>query len=134
MQPRYICIKLWCVMWELLRDILTSPTGSFAFILALMLGAGWVLIQATRFTTKWSEKMRHSEKKVETLEQNIDGMRADISYIKGMMGVILSNDPNALTKSHSPVSLTELGRKITDEMGVGEMVQGNWVQICECIS
>lgn len=121
-------------MWDILREIITSPTGSFAFILSLIIGIGWVIIKAAKFETKWSERMQHSEKKVDILDNNIQDMKSDISYIKGMIGVILSNEPNALTKSHSPISLTELGKKIATEMGIEQMIEKNWDKIYKCIT
>lgn len=115
-------------MWQLIREILSTPVGSFAFVLSLMILAGWLIHYITRFITKWTCNMEGSKSTVDKVESNIDSIRADISYIKGMIGILQANS-NPLTQSHSPIGLTEKGKKVAEEMGVVDMISNNWDHI-----
>ena len=72
-------------MWQLVREVLSTPVGSFAFILSFMILAGWLIHYITRFITKWTCNMEGSKSTVDKVESNIDSIRSDISYIKGMI-------------------------------------------------
>lgn len=63
---------------------------------------------------------------VTKIEGNIDEMRKDISYLKGSVD-LLSKNP--LAQAHSPISLTELGLKVSDELGAPDIIARNWAKI-----
>ena len=115
-------------MWQLVREVLSTPVGSFAFILSFMILAGWLIHYITRFITKWTCNMEGSKSTVDKVESNIDSIRSDISYIKGMINILQAN-ANPLTQSHSPIGLSEKGKKVAEEMGVASMIADNWEHI-----
>lgn len=67
----------------------------------------------------------HSEK----IDQRMDEIRRDIAYLKVTMDIYKSGSSHALAQSHSPVSLTELGIKLADELGTQKMIARNWDRI-----
>ena len=116
-------------MIEIVKSILHQPAGSFAFVFGLLFLAGWLIHYVTKFTTKWRCDLNSSADKVGKVENNIDSIKADISYIKGMIGILQSGVGTPLTQSHSPISLTEAGKQLALEIGVQEMIANNWEHI-----
>lgn len=115
-------------MLELIKMILSSPYGSFAFIIAFLLLAFWLV----HYITKHIEKLNSKTEKVEKLENNIDSIKEDLHYIKATLNVIQANN-NSLTQSHSPVSLTEKGKEVAKKMGIDGMIAKNWDKIYDTI-
>lgn len=67
---------------------------------------------------------------INAMKTDISTLKEDISFLKGMND-ICGKDPYA--QSHSPISLTELGKKVSKEIGVDEMIQRNWNNIANDI-
>lgn len=126
---------------SILQMLLGSPAGSFAFVLAFILLALWLVhwvtkkitrIQTTnemleKENTKTCEKL---EKHAEKVDKNMDEIRRDISFLKAMVDVYnRPTPPEALAKSHSPVSLTEKGKEVSENLGAEEMIAKNWEKI-----
>lgn len=123
-----------------LQMILGSKIGTFAFVLGLLLLAFWLVHWVTKKVTemqsaskkaendneKTSEKI---EKHAEKVDKHMDEIRRDISYLKAMVDIYKSGTPDALAKSHSPVSLTSLGIKVSEELGAENMIARNWDKI-----
>jgi hypothetical protein len=130
-------------MIELLRDILTSPFGSFSFIFGLLVLSGWLIFFITKKVTEI--KTEHSElsktfEKAESrwgmqfikIENNIDDIRRDLSYLKGTINVL--KDPvNPYAKRKSPISLTDEGIKVVQELNADNIIVRNWEKIYECL-
>lgn len=115
-------------MIELVRDILGSIGGSFAVVTSFMLVAAWGMITITRKITQHEDMVKHSSKSVDTLEDKIHLILKDLAYIKGTIQVMQSGAPT-LIQSHSPISLTELGRQKAEEMRVSDMIAHDWEKI-----
>jgi|GEM_PF-1186226 len=60
---------------------------------------------------------------INAIKTDVSSLKEDISFLKGM-NEICGKDPYA--QSHSPISLTELGKKVSAEIGVDDMIQRNW--------
>lgn len=115
-------------MWAVIKTILTSPFGSFAFVFALLCTAFWLV----HYITKFIERLNSKTERVEKLENNIDSIKGDLHYIKATLNVIQANYSN-LTQSHSPVSLTPKGKEVAQKMGIDEMIAENWDKIYDVI-
>lgn len=115
-------------MWEIIKTILTSPAGSFAFVFALLCVVGW----AIHYITKYVEKLNAKSERVEKLENGMESIKDDLHYIKATLNIIQSSN-SALTQSHSPVSLTAKGRDVAIKMGIHEIIASNWERIFETI-
>jgi len=124
---------------DIIKMILGSPVGSLGFVVGIMLGAGWLIYFVTKKVTeiqKEHEHMQGNAGKLENtidrrfgmVETHIDEMRKDLSYLKGSIELIRSG-ANQPTKSRSPISLTEVGIKIAEELKVEELVAQNWDKI-----
>lgn len=134
----YICatkltLTIFTTMWELLRDILSSPSGSFATVIGIGALLIWIVHFCTKKITKHECTIENSQGQVGKLENNIDAIKSDISYIKGMIGLIQNNAPNSLVRSHSPISLTEKGIAIAEEIGIERMIASNFDEIVKFI-
>lgn len=114
---------------EMLKDILTSNGGAFAVVVAILAAVGYALVQVT----KWQCEMKSATERTKKVEDNLDGIKTDIHYIKGTLDVLKANMPNALTQAHSPVSLTLRGQEQAEKMGVYDLVAENWDKIIKYI-
>lgn len=128
---------------QLIRDILSSPAGSFAFVAGIMGLIIWLTHWVTKKVTEITTSHEHIEKEnqkvsdnvgkvCDKIENNIDDIRKDISYLKGMIDIFKSG-ASPLAQSHSPVSLTELGHRVAKELDAESMVQRNWDAIMKDI-
>lgn len=115
-------------MIELVRDILGSVGGSFAVVSSLILIVAWGIMALTRKITQHEDMVKYSSKSIGNLEDKVHLILKDLAYIKGTIQVIQSGAPT-LIQSHSPISLTELGRKKSEEMGVADMIARDWEKI-----
>lgn len=59
---------------------------------------------------------------------NIDEIRRDLSYLKGSLDIMKSST-SSLMQSHSPISLTEEGRKVVREMDAEDIISADWLKI-----
>lgn len=107
-------------MFDLLREALKSPAGSFAFVFAILILAFWLVYKFSHYNTKF--------KSVEKLENNIDKIKDDISIIKGFMDIFRTQN-NPFAKSQSPMSLTVLGEKVREDVGAEKIVISHWEEI-----
>jgi hypothetical protein len=115
-------------MIELLKESLQSPAGSFGFIFALMLLAGWVIYYVTKKVTEINVSHKGLSTSIVKIEDNLDKIREDIYYLKGTIDIIKSGK-NPYAKAKSPISLTELGIKVAEELDVSGMISRNWERI-----
>lgn len=110
--------------WSIIREILASPAGSFAFVFGLLCFSGWLIHYVTKKTTSINTEHSTLKESTKKIESFIDELRKDMAYIKGT--IELKND---LAQSHSPVSLTQKGKEVCDEIGAEEIVANNWSKI-----
>ena len=111
--------------FELLKDILGSPAGSFGFVVFILLLIGWIIHKITVFITVWNVK----EKGLDKLESKVDILSSDIVYIKTQLTMLNTNATGSLVQSHSPISLTEMGRTIAEKMNIEAIIARNWDNI-----
>lgn len=123
-------------MFDVLREVLQSPEGSFSFILGIMILAGWLIYfitkKVTEITTNHSAFVKRMDKTDERLDRNFDEIRTDISFIKGTLEVINSQSP--YTQRKSPISLTPKGENTAKELKADEIINKNWSKIKENIA
>lgn len=113
---------------DLFKLILSSPAGSFAFIVGIMLLGGWLIYWVTKSVTKINAEHGHFNESVKKMDTNIDDIRKDLSYLKGSIDIIRSG-ANPLTQSNSPITLTKKGEEIAEEINANEIIAQNWDKI-----
>ncbi len=113
---------------EFLRQILQSEFGSFGFVAGLMGLGFWLTYWITKRVTEINSS--HSEIKKNLDQQNgyIDEIRKDISYLKGSFET-MRKERTPLTQSHSPISLTDEGKKVAKEIDADKLIKVNWDKI-----
>lgn len=122
------------MIFEFIKELLSTDGGSFAFVAILLCLAfyltHWVTKKITEITVSHKNIEKENEKIAENIEKisekisnNIDEIRRDISFLKGVNDLY---EKDKFAKSHSPISLTELGEKVSKEIGVDDMIQRNW--------
>lgn len=139
-------------MWyDILKDILGSSAGSFGFVFFTLSLIGWVIYKITTFITVWRMKEKELDKledrtnkqgvkvdilddKYNRVEAKVDNLAKDVMYIKTHLELRDSRLPGNLVQSHSPVSLTDEGKRVAEELGVATMIEQNWQRIYEYIS
>lgn len=114
-----------------IQEILGSPVGSFASVLGMMILAGWLIYFVTKHTAKFKCDSDEHRGKVGKVEEKLDGINRDIAYIRGSIDLIRSTSASAnpTIQAHSPVSLTDYGKKLAEEMELSTMIQRNWERI-----
>ena len=130
---------------EIIRDILASAGGSFAVVFGVLYAVGYSLIKFS----EWRTKAEEATKKGDKLENKIESIMTDLSYIKGELqslhtirGALESlnyiktsvdslrnNSSGSLTQAHSPISLTLKGQEVAKEMGIDGMIARSWDKI-----
>lgn len=115
-------------MLELIRDILKSDAGSFGFVVGLLVLAFYLVHFVTKKVTAITSENAAINKHIDKFETCLDDIRKDISYLKGSLDIIKSSS-DSLIQAHSPISLTELGKKVSQEIGVNEILARNWSNI-----
>ena len=114
-------------MWQVLKDIITSPFGSFAFVAGILYLTHWVVHYLTKNVQMWSDTVE----KVKTIEDNIETVKNDLAYIKAALSLIQNN--GGLTQSHSPIGLSKLGETVAEKMGISTIIGNNWENILNLI-
>ncbi len=107
-------------MLELFQKILSSPYGSLAFIGSIMLLAFFATWKISHFATKFSS--------VEKVETSIDTIKTDLQYLKGFVELFRQNN-NPFAKSHSPISFTEIGKKVSLDLHLETIIANHWQNI-----
>lgn len=95
-------------LFDILKEILGSPAGSFGFVFFVLALIAWVIHKVTEFITVW----RMKEKGLDKLEGKVDALAADVAYIKTQFTMLNTNSMGGLVQSHSPISLTEAGKEV----------------------
>lgn len=108
-------------MFEIIQAGLSSPFGSFAFVLGIM-GAVFVGIWKVSY---FAAKL----KGVDKLEQSIDIIKTDIQYLKGFVQLFKESN-NPLSQRQSPVSMTDIGKTVATELNIQNMVINHWDAFC----
>jgi hypothetical protein len=137
-------------MSDLLRDILTSPFGSFSFIFGLLVLSGWLIFFITKKVTeiktehgelsktllntesRWEKTLENIETQWEKKFDRIDEKFDKINEVLAFLTLNLTPAKQAkkgLSQSRSPISLTDEGIKVSKELDAEGMIARNWDKI-----
>ncbi len=111
-------------MWDIIKTILTSPAGSFAFVFSILALCFWAVHKLTKYVTKWECKLE----KVNDLENTIKETSSAILQINARLSV-MESQRGSLTQSHSPVGLSKLGEEVAKKIKAQDIVSRNWDKI-----
>ncbi len=106
--------------FDFLKEILKSRSGSFGFMFSLGLFILWIAVKAGKIIERY--------KVIEKIEKNIDTIKNDLSQIKAFIELFKQNN-NPFAKSKSPISLTELGDRVAEDLKVKRIINKNWSEI-----
>ena len=70
----------------------------------------------------------NTRRRFESVENKIDEIRRDMSYIKGNIDFLRNSGAN-LIQSHSPISLTNEGKEIATQIDADGIISKNWEKI-----
>ena len=112
-------------MYDIVKEALKSPAGSFGFIFALLAVAFWLVYKISHYNTKF--------KSVEKLETNIDKIKDDISSIKGFIDLVKSKF-NPFAQAQSPINLTDAGKVVSADLNAEKLVISHWEDILKKFS
>lgn len=115
-------------MFGLIRDILTSDGGSLAVVLGVIIIICYAIYYITKHITTIKSDHSSLSKDVSKIDSSIDEIRKDMAYLKGSLDILKDSEAvtHPLLKSHSPISLTELGKKVANELDAENMIANNW--------
>jgi len=115
-------------MWDFLKTVLGSPTGSFAFVGGLLALSWWLVHSITKFITEYSIKQGLFNKQMDKTESDIAQIKEDIAFLKGSFGAAIEIK-DTLVKKKSPISLTDLGLQLVAEHNLDGIIVDNWLKI-----
>ena len=95
-------------MWDLIKEILTSPFGSFGAVAAVFGLLFWIAVKAGAIMEKY--------KVIDKIENNLETIKDDLDLRK--------ND--RLTQSKSPISLSEKGKDVSKSLDAHKIVKASW--------
>ena len=104
-------------MYDIIKDILTSPAGSFGSMFALILFIAFLIYKAGRIVEKFGI--------VEKLERNIEKIKEEI---KAFMNIIRQKY-NPLAQNESPITLTKQGENVSNALNIKRIISSNWDDI-----
>lgn len=113
-------------MIELIKNILNSPAGSFAFVFSFIVLAFWMCHWITKKLTKINTEHDHLTNNVNSAVGNIDKIRRDLAYIKGSIDIMQRQTSDGYTQRNSPISLTEKGKEEVSRNNLDILVERNW--------
>lgn len=108
----------------LIKEILTSPAGSFGFVFALFCLIFYIVFKAGKLVEKFTV--------IDTMQNNIDKIKEDIQTIKASVSVFndflisFNQSKNPFAQSQSPISLTLLGKNVYNDLSIQSIVDSNW--------
>ncbi len=111
-------------MWDIIKTILASPAGSFAFVFSILALCFWGVHKLTKYVTKWECRLE----KVNNLESSIKEASLAIQQINARLS-IMESQRGSLTQSHSPVGLSRLGEEVAEKIKANDIISRNWDRI-----
>ena len=119
-----------------LLDILKSTPGGFGIVFASALIVAYLIYKFGA----WSNKIKNTDGTIKELKEDIKQTNTTVNEIKGSIQYIKENvdninnrlinyENNKFAKSQSPISLTEDGKKIADELNADAIVDSYWENI-----
>ncbi len=127
-------------MIEILKEAFTSPAGSVAQVAFIFLGIVFLVWKVSHFNTKFNDLDKIGdkfnlledkfEKKFDRTDSKIDEIKQSVMVVKSFIDTFQSSN-NPLAQSHSPVSLTETGKKVAEEIQLKQLVTNHWSFIKE---
>lgn len=132
---------------DLIRDIFTSPLGSFGFVFGLMALAGWLIFYVTRKVTIINNNHTILNRTVDKIEISLANVGSELVFIKGTWAAMnveemrrellhvrnsidmMAAGKNKYFQSHSPVTLNEAGVKVAVELKADDLITNNWAKI-----
>ncbi|MCH7770145.1 MAG: hypothetical protein IIA49_03890, partial [Bacteroidetes bacterium] len=107
-------------MFDIIKEILNSPAGSFGSVLGVFLTLTFLIYKAGRIVEKFEL--------VKKLEKSIDMIKEDIAQIKGFISA-LGQKSSDFIKSKSPITLSKAGSKVSNELKIKKIIETNWEEV-----
>jgi len=121
-------------MLEFIKQIFTSPEGSFgsavAFVLFCFWAVHWITKKITIICTEHGVLTGNTVK----MEGNIDDIRRDLAYLKGSFDLLKPGTQNTLMQRKSPISLTDKGKTVATDIKAEEILSKNWEKILDILN
>ena len=112
-------------MWSLIKEILTSPAGSFASVFAVFIFIIWAAVKAGSVLEKY--------KLIDKMESTLDKIKDDMSIVKAFMEVAQRNS-NPFAQSQSPINLNKKGVEVSNNLKAKEIINSVWDKISSKVS
>ena len=117
--------------------------GLGSIVLVIIIGVvSWCVWKLAVIYTKKTTQVENlpcdkHEKVIDKLAKEINGINVSLGKLETglentnrMIGVIAGSSPiSPLTQSHSPISLTQMGKNIADALGLEKALDNNWRKI-----
>lgn len=108
-----------------LEQILGSSFGSFGFVFALLLGAGFLVHWVSIKIAKIQAKHDGFTTDVQDMKKDINEIRKDISFLKGSFEMLKSSSQQSPVQAHSPLAPNKIGEQIIEELNLNDIIARN---------
>jgi hypothetical protein len=122
-------------MHQLIQTLFENPAGGFGTMFAFTLAVFWVVASVSRKIGEHSRAVEEMSKKTEKTDDRLERLRDDLGFIKSKLLIFEEKltGSDALTASHSPISLTDLGKKVAKEMDAERLIANDFERIVSVI-
>ncbi|MDR1417092.1 MAG: hypothetical protein LBJ57_06720 [Prevotellaceae bacterium] len=124
-------------MVNLVKELLLSPAGSFASVFSLFVLAFYLVHWITKKVTEIRTSQEKIESSVDSIYRRMDGridkIEAHINDIRKDMAILSAKvdvfQTEKVAQRKSPISLTDLGLSLSEDLKAKDMIAKNWNKI-----
>lgn len=122
-------------VFDFIKLIASSNGGAFAITGSFIWFVFWVHGKFVKMTTKhegFELCCKELNSRVTSVEKNINEIKGEIQYIKSTLNALMNMQQNAtlpVMQSHSPLSLTDLGKQLAAGFNADAIVNRNFTTI-----
>lgn len=121
---------------EFVKMVASSDGGSAAIVVLAIGFVFWVYGKFIKMTAKhdsFESSCSDLRNRVLSVERDISEIKGDIAYVKSTLNTIMNSMQNAaaqaVMQSHSPLALTEFGKKLAEGFDADGIVNRNFTTI-----
>jgi hypothetical protein len=121
--------------FDFIKLIASSNGGTFAITGGFIWFVLWVYGKFVKMTTKhegFESCCKELNSRVTSVEKNVNEIKGEIQYIKSTLNALMNMQQNAtlpVMQSHSPLSLTDLGKQLAAGFNADAIVNRNFTTI-----
>jgi hypothetical protein len=111
-------------MSQVFLELIHLLNGAVLTLTLVLLVMFWMLYKMGGLMATF----KHVDNKHDKLDSHLDGIRTDLSQIKGTVNILYESHLKTVQKN-SPLSLTQIGKDVSLEIGADAKISSHWDKI-----